>query len=83
MTRTPPVPPEQRSDKGPRSDPKTEIDENAPVARSSHPRRKSKVSGAAVSATSIRRTMIGTGVETSDNNSMMDGAERAPHGSRG
>jgi hypothetical protein len=30
MTKLPPVPPEQRSDKGPGSDPKTVMNENAP-----------------------------------------------------
>ncbi|WP_407157144.1 hypothetical protein [Bradyrhizobium sp. STM 3557] len=31
MSRMPPVPPEQRSDKGPGSDPKIEVDEKAPA----------------------------------------------------
>jgi hypothetical protein len=30
MSKMPPVPPEQRSDKGPGSDPKIEVDENIP-----------------------------------------------------
>ena len=30
MSKMPPVPPEQRSNKGPGSDPKVEIEENAP-----------------------------------------------------